>query len=35
MLFPTEPGRPSMNKICGRGKDVCIEVLEITLAWFA
>jgi len=34
MLFP-EPGRPSMNKICGRGMEVCIKVLEITLAWFA
>jgi hypothetical protein len=30
MLFP-EPGRPSINKICGRGMDVCIEVLEIIL----
>jgi hypothetical protein len=30
MLLP-EPGRPSINKICGRGMDVCIEVLDIIL----
>src|SRR5690348_8951724 len=30
VLLP-EPGRPSMNKICGCGVDVCIEVPEIIL----
>src|SRR5579859_215852 len=30
VLLP-EPGRPSINRTCGRGMEICIEMLDIIL----